>query len=205
MSTPHIVVLGLGNLLWADEGFGVRCAEALYAGHRLPANVEVIDGGTQGLLLLPYVEAADRLLILDAIDFGLPPATLRVFHDDAVPAYLTAKKMSLHQTGFSEVLALAELKGALPAHITLIGVQPAELEDYGGSLSPAVRARLPEALAIAVQTLAEWGVQVQPASGDGARLNDASLDMTRYESERPSADSACRVGDARVLFDGEPG
>jgi len=204
MSTPHIVVLGLGNLLWADEGFGVRCAEALYAGHTLPANVEVIDGGTQGLLLLPYVEAADCLLILDAIDFGLPPATLRVFEGDAVPAYLTAKKMSLHQTGFSEVLALADLKGALPANITLIGVQPAELEDYGGSLSPAVRARLPEALAIAVQTLAAWGVQIQPASADGARLNDASLDMTRYEAERPSADSACRLGDARVLFDGEP-
>lgn len=204
MSTPHIVVLGLGNLLWADEGFGVRCAEALYAGHSLPDNVEVIDGGTQGLLLLPYVEAADCLLILDAIDFGLPPATLRVFHDDAVPAYLTAKKMSLHQTGFSEVLALAELKGALPTAITLIGVQPAELEDYGGSLSPAVRAQLPAALDMALQTLAAWGVAAPARSGQSERLNHGSLDMTRYESERPSADSACRVGDARVLLNGEP-
>jgi hydrogenase maturation protease len=204
MSTPHIVVLGLGNLLWADEGFGVRCAEALYARYDLPAHVEVIDGGTQGLLLLPYVEAADHLLILDAIDFGLPPGTLRAYHDDAVPAYLTAKKMSLHQTGFSEVLALADLKSALPTAITLIGVQPVELEDYGGSLSPAVRAQLPAALDMSLHTLAAWGVQASARPDDGSRLNHGSLDITRYEAERPAADSACRVGDARVLFDGEP-
>jgi hydrogenase maturation protease len=59
-----------------------------------------VDGGTQGLLLLPYVEEADRLILFDAIDFGLTPGTLKVYRDDAVPAYLTAKKMSLHQTGF---------------------------------------------------------------------------------------------------------
>lgn len=199
-----VLVLGIGNLLWADEGFGVRCVEKLAAEWAVPDSVKVMDGGTQGLYLLPYVQGARRLIVFDAIDYGLPPGTMKRVEGDEVPRFMGAKKMSLHQTGFSEVLALAELKGALPANITLIGVQPAELEDYGGSLSPAVRARLPEALAIAVQTLAEWGVQVQPASGDGARLNDASLDMTRYESERPSADSACRVGDARVLFDGDP-
>lgn len=205
MTAPHITILGLGNILWADEGFGVRLAEALYARFDWPANVEIIDGGTQGLLLLPYVEQADKLLILDAIDFGLPPGTLRAYHDDAVPAYLTAKKMSLHQTGFSEVLALADLKGALPQAITLIGVQPVELEDYGGSLSPAVRGQLPAALKLAVQTLAAWGITAVPRPAGGNRLNDASLDMQRYENERPSAEQACRVGDARVLFDGEAG
>jgi len=198
MHTDNIIIMGLGNLLWADEGFGVRAAEQLYARYQLPANVEVVDGGTQGLLLLPYVEAADRLILFDAIDFGLEPGTLKVYRDDAVPAYLTAKKMSLHQTGFSEVLALADLKGNLPASIVLIGVQPVQLEDYGGSLTEPVRARLEPALSLAVAQLQEWGVPLAPRL-DGERLNHASLDMQRYEDERPSAATACRIGDGRVL------
>jgi len=198
MHTDNIIIMGLGNLLWADEGFGVRAAEQLYARYQLPANVEVVDGGTQGLLLLPYVEAADRLILFDAIDFGLEPGTLKVYRDDAVPAYLTAKKMSLHQTGFSEVLALADLKGNLPASIVLIGVQPVQLEDYGGSLTEPVRARLEPAIALAVAQLQEWGVPLAPRL-DGERLNHASLDMQRYEDERPSAATACRIGDGRVL------
>ncbi|RQO73131.1 HyaD/HybD family hydrogenase maturation endopeptidase [Aquitalea sp. FJL05] len=198
MHTDNIIIMGLGNLLWADEGFGVRAAEQLYARYQLPANVEVVDGGTQGLLLLPYVEEADRLILFDAIDFGLEPGTLKVYRDDAVPAYLTAKKMSLHQTGFSEVLALADLKGNLPASIVLIGVQPVQLEDYGGSLTAPVRARLEPALTLAVEQLQQWGVSLAPRQ-DGERLNHASLDMQRYEDERPSAATACRIGDGRVL------
>jgi hydrogenase maturation protease len=130
------------------------------------------------------VEEADRLILFDAIDFGLTPGTLKVYRDDAVPAYLTAKKMSLHQTGFSEVLALADLKGNLPGQIVLIGVQPVQLEDYGGSLTDAVRAQLEPAIALAVQQLRDWGVSLTPRQDDD-RLNHASLDMQRYEDERP--------------------
>ena len=106
---------------------------------------------------MPIVQAASHLLILDAIDAGLAPGELAVFADDAVPAYLTAKKMSLHQTGFAEVLALAELSGQSPCRLALVGVQPVELEDYGGSLRPCVKAALESALTIAVERLAAWG------------------------------------------------
>lgn len=71
MSEQRVVVMGLGNLLWADEGFGVRVAERLYAHYHWPDEVEIVDGGTQGLNLLGYVESASHLLILDAIDYGL--------------------------------------------------------------------------------------------------------------------------------------
>lgn len=73
MSEQRVVVMGLGNLLWADEGFGVRVAERLYAHYHWPEEVEIVDGGTQGLNLLGYVESASHLLILDAIDYGLEP------------------------------------------------------------------------------------------------------------------------------------
>lgn len=66
MSEQRVVVMGLGNLLWADEGFGVRVAERLYAHYHWPDEVEIVDGGTQGLNLLGYVESASHLLILDA-------------------------------------------------------------------------------------------------------------------------------------------
>lgn len=109
MSEQRVVVMGLGNLLWADEGFGVRVAERLYAHYHWPESVEIVDGGTQGLNLLGYVESASHLLILDAIDYGLEPGTLRTYAGERIPAYLSAKKMSLHQNSFSEVLALAQL------------------------------------------------------------------------------------------------
>lgn len=199
----EILVLGIGNLLWADEGFGVRCVEALHERYEIPAAVCVLDGGTQGLYLLPFVEAAKRLIVFDAVDYGLAPGTLRLVEGEDVPRFMGAKKMSLHQTGFQEVLASAQLLGRLPEEILLIGVQPAELEDYGGSLRPQVKAQLPVAVEVAVARLQRWGVALVPRQGaPAAALNEGSLGMDRYEAERPSAEAACRIGDDRFLAEG---
>jgi hydrogenase maturation protease len=195
-----ILVLGIGNVLWADEGFGVRCAEALAARYRLPAHVDILDGGTQGLYLLPYVQAASKLLILDAVDYGLEPGSVHRVTNGEVPRYLGAKKLSLHQTGFQEVLALADLMGKLPAQITLIGCQPETLDDFGGSLRPKLRDSLEVALEQAVAQLSTWGAQ--PVLRDTpSRPADApaSLSLDRYESERPSEATAYRRGDARFV------
>jgi hydrogenase maturation protease len=82
----------------------------------------------------------------------------------------------------------------------LIGVQPAELEDYGGSLRPAVRARLDEAVAIAAARLREWDCKVSlRETANGAGLNEAALAMAAYEAGRPPAEAACRFGDARFF------
>lgn len=131
MNAQRVVVMGLGNLLWADEGFGIRVAERLYARYHWPEEVEIVDGGTQGLNLLGYVEQASHLLLLDAIDYGLAPGSLRTYAGEKIPAYLSAKKMSLHQNSFSEVLALADIRGHLPCHIALVGLQPAQLATWG--------------------------------------------------------------------------
>lgn len=198
-SPDSILILGIGNVLWADEGFGVRCAEALDADWCLPDSVTVMDGGTQGLYLLPYVTAAHRLIIFDAVDYGLPPATLRVIEGDEVPRFMGAKKMSLHQTGFQEVLASADLLGQLPAELMLIGVQPEELEDYGGSLRPAVLARVPHAVALALARLEAWGIRPMPRHQPADSVTDRALALTAYQDGRPDAASACRVGDSRLL------
>ena len=197
--TDRVLILGIGNLLWADEGFGVRCVEAMAGAYALPENVTLLDGGTQGLYLLPFLEAADALIVFDAIDYGLPPGTMKIVRDDEVPAFMGAKKMSLHQTGFQDVIATATLMGYRPARMVLIGCQPVELEDFGGGLRPAVAARIPQALEIARATLAEWGIAVSEGRSRAEGLAQAPLLRDAYEGGRPSEDEACRIGDARFF------
>ena len=199
MTTKRILVLGIGNILWADEGFGVRCVEALNAGWEFPPQVTLMDGGTQGLYLLPYVQEAECLLVFDAVDYGDEPGKLREVIGDQVPRFMGAKKMSLHQTGFQEVLMAAELTGKLPKELVLIGVQPEELEDYGGSLRDVVKTQMQPALKIALDWLEWWGAPASVRQGLADGITDPALAIDVYEGERPPADQAYRLGDARFL------
>jgi hydrogenase maturation protease len=198
-SPSAVLVLGIGNLLWADEGFGVRAVELLHERYVLPEGLTLMDGGTQGLLLLEPVCSASHVIVFDAIDYGLPPATLQVLRDAQVPLW-SDTAMSLHQASFMELLSLAQLKGRLPQRLTVIGVQPEVLDDLGGSLSDSVKLRLDEAVAIAVSELARWGLNAKPRDAAPAEgLNAAPLALAAYEGRRPSADAACRIGDARFM------
>ena len=182
------LILGIGNVLWADEGFGVRCIEALNERYEFEPGVRLMDGGTQGIFLLPWVRSAGRLLIFDAIDFGLAPATLKLIIGDAVPSYMAAKKVSMHQAGFQEVLSSAKLSGEFPGQVALVGVQPAILNDYGGSLTPGVKAQVEPALTLAREVLQDWGIEferrktVLPAR---ERTGPGALAIHDYEHGRP--------------------
>ena len=182
------LVLGIGNVLYADEGFGIRAVEALNARYVFPDDVRVMDGGTQGIFLLPWVCSAERLLILDAVDFGMAPATLKLVRGDDVPCFMGAKKVSMHQAGFQEVLASANLKGSLPAELALVGVQPELLDDYGGSLTAGVRGRIDEAVELACEVLRDWGISPdlrdRPLTGT-EHIGPTALDMREYEIGRP--------------------
>lgn len=197
--TGQVLVLGIGNVLWADEGFGVRCVEALVHDWVLPARVKVMDGGTQGLYLLPYLEEADALIVFDAVDYGLAPGVMNVVEGAEVPSFLGAKKMSLHQTGFQDVIATATLMGYCPQTLILIGCQPEELEDYGGGLRDVVAAQIGPAIEIALEKLRGLGVKSVPGQGDASLLADAAILRGAYEAGRPSATEACRIGDERFL------
>ena len=205
--TLSVLVLGIGNLLWADEGFGVRAVEDLHRHYDFTDNVILLDGGTQGIYLVQQVRDADVLVVFDAVDYGLPPGTMKLVQDAEVPKFLGAKKMSLHQTGFQEVLAMAEMMGDGPARLLLIGVQPVELEDYGGSLRPAVKRQIEPAIAAALDYLKGFGIAARRRPTplpEGATLASPEMILERYEGERPSADTACRIGDGRVLAAADP-
>ncbi|MCC7327673.1 MAG: HyaD/HybD family hydrogenase maturation endopeptidase [Burkholderiales bacterium] len=196
----EVLVLGIGNLLWADEGFGVRAVEALHQACVFPTGVRLLDGGTLGLALYDDLTSARRILVFDAIDFALPPGTLRVLRDAEVPAW-GRTKLSPHQVGFNDLLAIAQLNGRAPDAIVAIGVQPVELNDFGGSLRDAVRTRIPEAVALATEQLAAWGFPGAPRAPGAVcePLNAHALALAAYEAERPSDRDALRSGDARVL------
>ncbi|MDD2814416.1 MAG: HyaD/HybD family hydrogenase maturation endopeptidase [Thiotrichaceae bacterium] len=200
MHSFDTLILGIGNILWADEGFGVRAVETLHQQYEFPDNVCLMDGGTQGLYLLQYVQMARNVLILDAVDYGQPAGTLAVAYNEQVPNFMGAKKMSLHQTGFQEVLAAAKLTGKFPESVVLIGIQPETLEDFGGSLTDLVKAQIPVTLERALQELAKWGIVPTPRQQTADALSPESLELSQYEEQRPSEEAACRVGDARVLI-----
>jgi hydrogenase maturation protease len=183
------LVIGLGNKQWADEGFGIRAVEALNAAWTFPPGVRVMDGGTQGIFLLPWVRTARSLLILDAIDFGLSPGELKLIEGDDVPRFMGVRKVSMHQAGFQEVLMSAQLSGEFPERIALVGVQPELLDDYGGSLRACVREQVEPAVALAISVLRRWGIAPEPRAEQLPRRDHVGpdeLNIEDYEQGRPA-------------------
>ena len=201
MAKKEVLILGIGNILWADEGFGVRCVERINAEYSFGKEVSIIDGGTQGIYLLPYIEETNRLIVFDAVDYGKAPGTFIEALNDEVPRFMGAKKMSLHQTGFQEVIFASQLKDALPSELVLIGVQAQDLDDYGGSLRPLIKSKIPEAINRALFWFDKWQIKYQKREGgEIIRVNDLTLEIDAYEQERPPESEACRIGDSRVLM-----
>lgn len=160
-ATASTVLLGIGNVLWADEGFGPRVIERIGSRDDLdwPDDIEIVDGGTQGLYLLPLLQEAKRMIVFDAVDFGRAPGDMVILRDKEIPAFFGQRPLSLHQTGFTDVLAAAELTGCKPQSITLIGVQYADIDTWGGSLSSAIAAALDPAIEAGRRELYYWEEQ----------------------------------------------
>ena len=150
-------VLGLGNILLQDEGVGVHAVNAVKGRYAFPPDVEVIDGGTLGLDLLPLIEKRDRLLFVDAVDFGKEPGYIGVIDDDAIPSTLLAK-MSVHHIGLSDVLFAAKLLDIRPSKVRLIGVQPQSL-DVGLDMTECISGRMEKIIELIIQTLKEWNIE----------------------------------------------
>ena len=151
------LVLGLGNILLSDEGVGVRVVERLQECYGLPPEVQILDGGTLGLDLLPYVENSDRLLVVDALEVGAEPGTLARLEGDEVPAYF-APKISVHQMGLVDLLAAARLAGYALEKLVLWGAQPGKM-DVGLELSPAVAAQVEPLVEKVLAELNGWGIE----------------------------------------------
>jgi hydrogenase maturation protease len=150
------IVLGLGNTLNRDEGLGVHALKALEDKLGNVDTLEFVDGGVLGLNLLPWVEEASHLLILDAINARRTPGTVIEMTGEQIPMY-KGIKMSDHQITFQEVLGLAKFREKLPPQLHLIGAQPVDMS-IGLELSQEITAVIPEVVRLAEQRLSEWGL-----------------------------------------------
>ena len=160
-SQPNILILGVGNVLLSDEGVGVRTIEQLEQRYLFPAQIELLDGGTSGMELLPALDTRTHLFIVDAVhQENLHPGGMIRVDLSRSPGYFR-NKISPHQLGLSEVLAAAEMNDALPGHITLFGIRPKSLKT-GLQLSEEARQGMEQAIQAIAASLHELGMKPQP-------------------------------------------
>lgn len=153
------LVVGLGNPLMTDDGVGLAALERLRTSWDPGEDVALVDGGTWGMNLLPVIEDTDRLVLLDAIRAGAAPGTLTVLEREQLPR-LFAHKLSPHQIDLSEVLALAELRGTLPAEAVAFGIEP-EAVEMGIGLTATAEARIDALVTLVVERLRAMGHVVE--------------------------------------------
>ena len=151
------LILGLGNILLGDEGVGVRVVERLLDLYHFPEGTQVLDGGTLALDLLPYVEDADRMVVIDAVDMRAEPGTVVRITDEEVPTFLSVK-VSPHQMGLADILSAARLRGLSHGELVLWGVQP-EVMDTTLELSPPVAAQVDVLVDGVLADLSQWGIE----------------------------------------------
>lgn len=151
-----IIVLGIGNTLISDDGVGVHIVNKLNNEYAFPDNVTLIDGGTKGLDLLPFIEGSDRLLIIDAANFKKEPGAIDTVIGDKIPAFLS-QKLSVHQIGLPDMLFAAKLMDISPKEMCLIGIQPKSM-DTSTDMSEEIKARFDDLYARVLDKLSEWGV-----------------------------------------------
>ncbi len=152
----RFLLVGLGNILLRDEGIGVRVLEALRDRYEFSENLRLLDGGTLGLDLLPYLEGVEKVVFLDALEGGKEPGVLSVLEGDQIPSALTPA-FSFHQLGLSDLLFALHFKEEHPPQVTLIGIQPGVVET-GLSLSPKLAGGMDRFLHTVLKKLQEWGV-----------------------------------------------
>lgn len=157
-----VTILGIGNILLMDEGAGVRVIEKLLEEYHVPDGVDVIDGGTMGLELLPYVEDKEHVIIVDVVKSGNPPGAVVRIEGSDVPVFLSSK-ISPHQLGLSDLLAVAQITGRMPRHVVLIGIEPERI-DTGLDLSGTIQSKIDTLVTMVIEELEAAGIHPSPKS-----------------------------------------
>ena len=150
----RIAVLGLGNVLMGDDAAGPWAVAMLDAEYEMPDGVEVLDLGTPGLDLLPYLSGGvDAVVLVDTVKASAPPGTLRTYRREAILKVPPQPRLSPHEPGLKEALLSAELAGEAPRELLLVGIVPGSVA-MGVGLTDVVRASLPAAVQAVVDELA---------------------------------------------------
>lgn len=159
----RILILGVGNILYTDEGFGVRVAEEIEQKYEFSPNVTVLDGGTLGLRLMGPIMESDYLIIVDIVlNEGEPGDVFRLLGEDLNKA--CAFKNSMHQTDLLDTLSNCSLVGSVPDDVILFGIEPVNYLDMSAALSPELEEKLPGVIDAVLKEVENAGGTYRPRS-----------------------------------------
>ena len=165
--TPSVLILALGNPILGDEGVGPKALSRLAREYRFPPSVELVDGGTAGLSLVPAVSAATNVIVLDAVRTGQPAGTVVELNGKKLPRHFF-ESLSPHQIGFRDVVSASRLmEDDEPEKIVLIGVEPRAVE-LTTELSEPVEEAIDGVLVAVLAQLEAWGVEAERADATAA-------------------------------------
>jgi hydrogenase maturation protease len=159
MRSEHVMIMGVGNILFSDEGFGVRVVETLQQRYDFPDNVSVIDGGVLGINLLGVMSEADQLIVVDVIRNKGNPGDLYRIEGKAIPERIRAKN-SLHQIDFLESLTLCQALDKVPETV-IVGVEPQDIETLAVELTEVTAGRIDAMIGMVLAELNRLGVSYQ--------------------------------------------
>jgi len=151
----QVVVLGVGNTLLTDEGAGVHAARYFSNQFGHLEKVRVLDGGTLSFTLSEHIDDADLLIVFDAARLGGSPGNTDFFVDDDMDRFLGSGRCSVHEVGLMDLLGMSHLRGCLPRHRVLVGIEP-DVIDWGEELTPAVKESIPVMVEQALDLLRQW-------------------------------------------------
>lgn len=154
-----ISVVGIGNIIMQDEGFGVRCAEYLQKITDYPDFVQIIDGGTLGMDLMPYIAGTKKLLLIDAMNIDAPVGSFHVFTGDELNAYFK-NKITIHDVGVNDMLAVLKLTDNPIEEVVVMGVKP-EVVSMGLDMTEKIAEKVPEVAQKAKELVDKWVAEYQ--------------------------------------------
>jgi len=162
--TGNILVLGVGNPLMGDDALGILAVEMLRARPDLPTGIDLVDGGTEGIGLIPLMASYQCVMVVDAVMMNLPAGTIQRFVWQEARVVKGEHSLSLHQSDLTDALILAETLKCLPPEVVIYGVQPQNTA-WDDLLSPAVERALPALVDLLIQ-------EIRSRKDDGSKDTD---------------------------------
>jgi hydrogenase maturation protease len=150
-------LIGLGNILMQDDGVGVHVVKEIGERFRFTPEIDIVDGGTLGLTLLPVIGGYTRVLFVDAVEAGLEPGTIVVREGEEVPSLL-GSHVSVHQAGLADLLYAARLAGVMPPKVSLVGIQP-QAVDLGLETTALLKNKREALIRTVLERLEAWGIR----------------------------------------------
>jgi len=163
-SSKQIMILGVGCILYSDEGFGVRVIEEIQKRYEFADNVSIVDGGVLGVNLLGVISQPDHLIVVDAIRNRGKPGDLYRLAGEQIPERIRAKN-SLHQVDFLEALTLCQALDKVPETV-IFGVEPEDIETLSIELTPKIRVKMDAVVEMVLAELDRLGVTYRKGKTD---------------------------------------